>query len=170
MDTEGGVSGIKQFCLLYFLGLYFSSFFRAAPAAHGGSQARGRIRAIAASLYHNPSNVRSKPCLRPPPQLTAMTDPWPTKQGQGSNLRSMDACQILFLWAMIGTPVLSSLEFCSGQVGLGQSCVVEGPLRLWSGGEVVWTLEDFQSARGKNNNKKELVSIFSPFNQINLMS
>ena len=38
-------------------------FFRAAPAAYGGSQARGRIRAIAASLCQSHSNAGSEPHL-----------------------------------------------------------------------------------------------------------
>ena len=42
--------------------------FRAASAACGGSQARGRIGATAAGLCH--SYIRSKPCLQPIPQLT----------------------------------------------------------------------------------------------------
>ena len=49
--------------------------FRATPAAHGGSQARGPIGAEAAGLSHSHSNVRSEPHLRPTPQLTAMLDP-----------------------------------------------------------------------------------------------
>ena len=49
--------------------------FRAAPAAYGGSQARGRIGAVAAGLHHGHSSTRSKPCLQPTPQLTAMLDP-----------------------------------------------------------------------------------------------
>ena len=52
---------------------YFIAFFRAAPAAYGGSQARGSIRAVAVGLHH--SNVGSEPCLQPTPQLTAMPDP-----------------------------------------------------------------------------------------------
>ena len=40
-----------------------SFFFRAAPAAFGGSQARGRIGATAAGLHHSHSNVRSEPHL-----------------------------------------------------------------------------------------------------------
>jgi len=43
--------------------------------AYGGSQARGRIGAVAASLCYSRSNVRSKLCLQPTPQLTAMLDP-----------------------------------------------------------------------------------------------
>jgi len=50
-------------------------FFRAAPTAYGGSQARGRIRATADSLHHSHSNVGSEPCLQPTPQLTAKPDP-----------------------------------------------------------------------------------------------
>ena len=45
----------------------------AEPAAYGGSQARGRIRAQAASLHH--SNTRSEPCLPPTSQLTATLGP-----------------------------------------------------------------------------------------------
>ena len=38
---------------------FFFCFFRAAPTAYGGSQARGRIRAIAAGLHHSHSNSRA---------------------------------------------------------------------------------------------------------------
>jgi len=44
-------------------------------AAHGGSQARGLIGAIATGLRQSHSNARFEPCLRPTPQLTAMWDP-----------------------------------------------------------------------------------------------
>ena len=49
--------------------------FRAAPAAYGGSQARGLIRAIATGLHHSHSNTGSKPHLQPTSQLTAILDP-----------------------------------------------------------------------------------------------
>ena len=49
--------------------------FRAAPAAYGGSQARGLIGAIATGLYHSHSNAGSKLHLRPTPQLRATLDP-----------------------------------------------------------------------------------------------
>ena len=55
--------------------LFFSCFYRATPAAYGGSQARGQIRATAFSIHHSHSNVASKPSLRTTPQLTAVTDP-----------------------------------------------------------------------------------------------
>ena len=54
---------------------FFFFLFRAAPTAHGGPQARGLIRAIAAGLHHSHSNTRSKPHLRPTPELTATPDP-----------------------------------------------------------------------------------------------
>ena len=57
------------FCFLFFRP------FRAAPAACGGSQARSRIRAVAAGLHHSHSNARSEPGLQPAPQLTATLDP-----------------------------------------------------------------------------------------------
>ena len=49
--------------------IYIFAFFRAAPKAYGGSQARGLIGATAASLCHNLSNARSEPHLQPTPQL-----------------------------------------------------------------------------------------------------
>jgi len=53
----------------------FFLLFRAVPAAHGGSQARGQIRATAANLHHSYSNTVSEPPLRTTPQLIAMPDP-----------------------------------------------------------------------------------------------
>ena len=46
----------------------------AAPAAYGGSQARGRIGAVATGLHQSHSNSGSEPRLRPTPQLTATPD------------------------------------------------------------------------------------------------
>ena len=42
---------------------FFLNLFRAIPMAYGGSQARGRIGAVAASLCHSHSNAGSKPLL-----------------------------------------------------------------------------------------------------------
>ena len=55
----------------------FCLFFRASPAAYGGSQARGQIGATAAdhSRSHSHSNAVSGPRLWPIPHLTAMPDP-----------------------------------------------------------------------------------------------
>ena len=62
-------------------------FFRAAPMAFGGTEARGGIRTTAASLQHSHSNAGSELLLQPTPQLMAMQDPQPTEQSQGSNLQ-----------------------------------------------------------------------------------
>ena len=70
--------------IIYILYIYFILFYLficlfaiswAAPAAYGGSQARGRIGAVAASLHHSHSHVGSEPHLRPTPQLTETPDP-----------------------------------------------------------------------------------------------
>ena len=45
----------------------FVLFFRAAPKVHGGSKARGLIRAIAAGHSHSRSHARSEPSLPPTP-------------------------------------------------------------------------------------------------------
>ena len=50
-------------------------FFRIAPTAYGGSQARSRIGAAAIGLSHSHSNVGSEPRFQPTPQLTAAPDP-----------------------------------------------------------------------------------------------
>ena len=44
--------------LFFFFGLIV--FSRAAPAAYGGSQARGQIRVVAAGLHHSHSNTGSE--------------------------------------------------------------------------------------------------------------
>ena len=71
------------FFLLYFI--LFFAFSRAAPAAHGGSQAWGPIGTAAAGLHHSHSNAGFELWLRPTLQLTAMVAPSPTEQGQGPN-------------------------------------------------------------------------------------
>jgi len=40
---------------------FFFCLFRAAPIAHGNSQARGRIRTIATGLHHSRSDAESEP-------------------------------------------------------------------------------------------------------------
>ena len=61
------------FFFFFFFGLFAISW--AAPTAYGGSQARGRIGAIAAGLHHSHSNSGFEPRLQPTPQLTATPDP-----------------------------------------------------------------------------------------------
>ena len=71
-------SGNIHVFIFYYLFIYLCCLFAiswAAPTAYGDSQARGRIRAVAASLCQSQSNKGSKPHLQPTPQLTAIPDP-----------------------------------------------------------------------------------------------
>ena len=61
--------------LSFFKIIFIFLFFRAPPLAYGGSQARGGIGTVAASLCHSHSNAKSEPHLSPTPQLMAMLDP-----------------------------------------------------------------------------------------------
>ena len=70
-----------------FFFLSFCHFLGPLSRHMGGSQARGPVGAVAASLCQSHSNAGSKPSLQPTPQLTAMPDPYPTEQVQGSNLQ-----------------------------------------------------------------------------------
>ena len=74
----------------------------ATHTTYGGSQARGIIGTIAASLRHSHGNTRSKLHLRPTPQLRAM--PTPLSEGRDQSCILMDASQICFHWATTGTP------------------------------------------------------------------
>ena len=66
----------------------------AAPAAYGSSQARGRIRAVAAGLHQSHTNVESKPHLQPTPQLTATPDPYPLSEARDQTCNLMVPSQI----------------------------------------------------------------------------
>ena len=56
----------RKTCFFFFLVFFF---------AYGGSQARGLIGAVAASLRQSHSNTGSELCLQPIPQLMATPDP-----------------------------------------------------------------------------------------------
>ena len=61
-----GLAPPTQPILLFFKFIFIIFFiFRATPAAYGGFQARGLIKAVAASLHHSHSNTRSKSHLQP---------------------------------------------------------------------------------------------------------
>ena len=57
-----------------FFKVLFIYLFLGTSTAYGVSQARGRIEAVAADLYHSHSNARSEPCLQPTPQATETLD------------------------------------------------------------------------------------------------
>ena len=60
---------------IYLFIYLFICLFKAIPAAHGGSQARGTIGVVAAGLCHSHNNARSELSLQPTPQLMATPDP-----------------------------------------------------------------------------------------------
>ena len=66
-------SFVLSVCLFVCLFCLFAISW-AAPMAYGGSQARGRIGAVAAGLHQSHSNMGSEPYLRPTPQLMATPD------------------------------------------------------------------------------------------------
>jgi len=63
----------KSRLFIYLFCLFATSW--AAPVAYGGSQARGPIGAVAASLRQSHSNAESEPHLQATLQLTATPDP-----------------------------------------------------------------------------------------------
>ena len=82
--TSTALLGHSQYLSIYnveavsqknYLFIYLFVFSRAAPTTYGGSQARGRIRAVTAGLRQSHSNTRSELHLRPTSQLTATPDP-----------------------------------------------------------------------------------------------
>ena len=67
--------GLNKLCLVHIFFFLSFSLFKATPAAYGGSQTRGQIGAVVASLHQGLSNTGSEPRLRPAPQITATPDP-----------------------------------------------------------------------------------------------
>jgi len=63
-----------SFVFFFVVVVVFVAISWAAPAAYGGSQARGPIRAVATGLRQSHSNAGSEPRLQPTPQLTATLD------------------------------------------------------------------------------------------------
>ena len=58
-----------------FIYLFIFAFFRTAPVAYRGSQARSPIRAVATGLHHSHSNTGFELHLQPTPQFTETLDP-----------------------------------------------------------------------------------------------
>ena len=68
----------EYFFIFYRLFFFFFALFafsRPVPLAHGDSQARGLIGAVATGLHHSHNNARSEPRPQPTPQQTEMLDP-----------------------------------------------------------------------------------------------
>ena len=67
------LDGYRPFSAFLFVCLF--CLFGATPMAYGGSQSRGRIGAVAASLHQSHSEARSELRLQPTPQVMATPDP-----------------------------------------------------------------------------------------------
>ena len=65
---------LRKHSLLGFFCFVFLPFLGRLPLHMGGSQDRGRIGSVAASLHQGHSNAGSEPSLQPAPQLTATPD------------------------------------------------------------------------------------------------
>ena len=98
LDFEASILGLLCYCF----GFFGFCLFRAVPAAYGDSQARSLMGATAASLHHSHSNTRSKPCLRPTPQVTAMLSP--LSEARDGTCILMDPGWIRFRCTMTETP------------------------------------------------------------------
>ena len=73
-NSEFILNALGLFCFVCSF-VFVICLFRATPATVGGFQTRGQIGVVGTGLHHSHNNVRSKPCLRPTPQLTPTPDP-----------------------------------------------------------------------------------------------
>ena len=104
----------------YFV-LFCFCLFRATPIAHGSSQARGRIRAVAAGLCQSHSHARSKLHLdlhHSSPQRQILN---PLSEARDQICNLVVPSQIYFHCATMGTPQSSSYRIFSP---LLSSCLV----------------------------------------------
>ena len=69
------LAAYESFVIINFVLFYFVLIFRIKSVAYENSQARGQIRAVAASHSHSHNNAGFKLHLQPIPQLTATLDP-----------------------------------------------------------------------------------------------
>ena len=88
---------------------FFFLLFRATPTPYGSSQARGWIRATAASLDHSHSNTGSKPLLQPTPQFTQCWIPNSLSEASDQTHVLMYTGWICFCCTTTGTPTINSL-------------------------------------------------------------
>ena len=88
----------------YFFFFFVFCPFRVAPTPYGGSQARGLIRAVAASLHQSHSNARSKLCLWPTPSSWQSQILNPLSDARDQTRHLMVPSQIRFHCAMTVTP------------------------------------------------------------------
>ena len=108
------IFSLAHYCSFYiYIYIWFFCLLRATPVAYGGSQARSLIGTAAASLRHSHSNPRSKPCLRPIPQLKQCQILNPLSEARDWTHHLVVPSQIRFFWATMGPPYCSFLLFPS---------------------------------------------------------
>jgi len=78
--------------------------------AYGNSQARGQIRAAAASLRQSHSNAGSKLHLQPTPQLMKRRILNPQSEARDGTCILMDTSQACSCWAIMGIPLIIFLK------------------------------------------------------------
>ena len=100
----------KAFCNPF---LFFIFFFRAKPAAYGGSQARGLIRVVATGLCHSHSNARFKPHLRLYHSSQQCQILKPLHEARDRTHKLMVPSQIHFCCTTLGTPIILTKTACS---------------------------------------------------------
>ena len=88
------------------------SFFQGRPLSYGSSQARGRIRPVAAILCHRHSNSRSEPCLWPTPSSQQCWIFNALSKARDPSCLFMDESQDRYHWAMMGTPRICFKNGC----------------------------------------------------------
>ena len=108
------------FVLLFFFFAFFCLFvftFYAAPVAYGSSQARGWIRATAASLHHSQNSTSSKLCLRPAFSF-CWWFPW---QCRSFLVWCSPTCLFLLLFPLllVSNPENYRQDWCQGTYHLG---------------------------------------------------
>ena len=97
VKTSGVFNYVKvkvRLAILYLFIYLFIYLFRVAPAAYGGSEARGQIRAVAASLRHS---SQKRQILNPLSKVRNWTR------------ILMDAIRSVNCWATVGTPIYYTL-------------------------------------------------------------
>ena len=106
---------VKETCVLCFSFFLPFCLFRAAPAADGRFQARGRIGAVAAGLRHSHShsnsNAGSEPCLQPTPAMSAVS--WilnPPREARDQTHILMDTSRVCYHWSTMGTALFWAFQ------------------------------------------------------------
>ena len=112
----------RVFLFVWFLG--FFGLVRATPATYGSSQARGRIGAVPASLHHSHSNTGSKRHV----QLHHSSQQYqilnPLSEARDGTCILMDASQIRFCCATMGTPRNYFFNFTFGMFIVSDFCII----------------------------------------------